>query len=88
MPSKSKKNASLRAPAKKVKLPEVWMRGSLPKDTSTPENRFDPTASSDSASPSTARKTSTVWRPSRGSEYTKLKAMSVRRSPSLSIANR
>ena len=50
MPSKSKKNASLRAPAKNVKLPAVTMFGVLPKETSTPSKIRDPTASSDSAS--------------------------------------
>src|ERR1700754_1042681 len=48
MPSKSKKNASLRAPAKKLKLPDVAMFGVLPKDTSTASKIFSPTASGDS----------------------------------------
>src|SRR3978361_1584988 len=41
-PSKSKKNASLRAPAKNVKLPEVATIGVLPKDTSTASKIFEP----------------------------------------------
>jgi len=88
-PSKSKKNASLRAPAKNVKLaPDVKMLGVLPKDTSTASKIFDPTASGSSASSSVAKYTSTVCRPSAGSENKKLNAMSLRRSPSLSMASR
>src|SRR3954468_8643956 len=68
-PSKSKKNASLRAPAKNVKSPDVAMGGSSPtKETGTAERIFSPTASADSASSSAARYTSTVWLPPRGSE--------------------
>src|ERR1700712_2523990 len=59
-PSKSKKNASLRAPAKNVKLPDVAMCGVGPKDTSTASKIFSPTASGSSASSSAARYTSTV----------------------------
>ena len=55
-PSKSKKNASLRAPAKNVKSPDVAMWGSSPtKETGTSEKSFSPTASTDSASSSAAR---------------------------------
>src|SRR6476620_1153852 len=51
IPSKSKKNASLRAPAKNVKSPDVAMWGSSPtKETGTSEKIFSPTASADSAS--------------------------------------
>ena len=70
-PSKSKKNASLRAPAKKVKSPEVAMCGSSPtNETGTAEKIFSPTASADSASSFAARYTSTVCLPSFGSEKT------------------
>ena len=70
-PSKSKKNASLRAPAKNVKSPDVAMWGSSPtKETGTSEKIFSPTASADSASSLAARYTSTVCLPSRGSEKT------------------
>ena len=55
MPSKSKKKASLRAPAKNVKMPDVAMFGVFPKDTSTASKIFDPTASGSSASSSRAR---------------------------------
>ena len=56
IPSKSKKNASLRAPAKNVKSPDVAMWGSSPtKDTGTFEKIFSPTASADSASSFAAR---------------------------------
>ena len=45
IPSKSKKNASLRAPAKNVKSPDVAMWGSSPtKETGTSEKIFSPTA--------------------------------------------
>ena len=88
MPSKSKKNASLRAPAKNVKLSSCAMFGVGPKDTSTASKIFSPTAYGDSASSFTARNTSTVCRPSAGSEKTKLNAMSFCRSPSLSMASR
>ena len=43
-PSKSKKNASLRAPAKNVKMPDETTFGVLPNDTSTPSKILDPTA--------------------------------------------
>ena len=60
-PSKSKKNASLRAPAKNVKSPDVAIWGSSPtKETGTFEKMFSPTASGDSASSLVARYTSTV----------------------------
>jgi len=88
MPSKSKKNASLRGPAKNVTESDWAMTGVVPLETSTASKILSPTASADSASLSWARKTSTVWRPSTGSEKTKLNAMSSRRSPSLSMANR
>ena len=50
MPSKSKKNASLRAPAKNVISPAATMLGSGPNDTSTPARIFAPTASAERAS--------------------------------------
>src|SRR3979490_1646640 len=54
-PSKSQKNAPLRAPAKNVKSPDVAMWGSSPtKETGTFEKIFSPTASADSASLSAA----------------------------------
>src|SRR6201991_2698889 len=66
-PSKSKKKASLRAPAKNVKSPDVAVCGSSPtKDTGTLEKSFSPTASTSSASSSAARYTSTVCLPSTG----------------------
>src|SRR3984957_17647926 len=47
-PSKSKKNAPPRAPAKNVKSPDQAMCGSSPtKDTGTFEKIFSPTASTD-----------------------------------------
>ena len=88
MPSKSKKNASLRAPAKSVKESDWAMIGVGPKETSTASKISSPTARGDSASALMARNTSTLWWPSCGSEKTKLNAMSLSRSPSLSIANR
>ena len=69
-PSKSKKNASLRAPAKKVISPAVTMLGSAPNETSTPEKIFAPTASAERACWPVAMKTSAVWVPFRGSENT------------------
>ena len=70
MPSKSKKNASLRAPAKNVMSPAVTMLGSGPNETSTPEKIFSPTASASRASSPVAMNTSTVCLPSCGSEKT------------------
>lgn len=70
MPSKSKKKASLRAPAKNVNPSDVAMTGIGPKDTSTASKIFSPTASGSSASAPTARYTSAVWRPSTGVENT------------------
>src|SRR6476646_5517412 len=70
-PSKSKKNASLRAPAKNEKPPDVATWGSSPtKETGTAEKILSPTASGDSASSSVAKYTSTVCLPSTGSEKT------------------
>src|SRR5215208_3468421 len=71
IPSQSKKNASLRAPAKNVKSPDVAMWGSSPpRETVTSEKIFTPTASTSTAPSSAARYTSTVCLPSRGSENT------------------
>jgi hypothetical protein len=55
MPSKSKKNASLRGPAKKVMDSDRAMTGVVPEETSTASKIFSPTASGDSASLSCAR---------------------------------
>lgn len=70
MPSKSKKKASLRAPAKNWYPSDSAITASLPNDTSTPSKILSPTASGDSASAPVARYTSTVWRPDTGSENT------------------
>src|SRR4029079_2645849 len=70
MPSKSKKNASLRLPAKNVILPALTQLGLGPTDTSASLMIFVPTASGERDSAPFAMKTLTVCLPSCGFENT------------------
>ena len=88
IPSKSKKNASLRAPAKNVQSPDRTTWASGPNETGPEETTCSPTASAERACAPVATWTSKVWLPSTGGANTKLIATSSRWSPSVSIPNR
>src|SRR5262250_2144505 len=68
IPSKSKKNASLRLPAKNVYAPDFMILGEGPKDTSPSEMIFVPTASGERDSSPFATKTLTACLPFCGFE--------------------
>ena len=70
IPSKSKKNASLRLPAKKVYGPDLMMFGLAPKETSPSAMIFVPTASAERDSAPFAMNTFTVCLPFCGFENT------------------
>src|SRR6476660_9753486 len=60
IPSKSKKNASLRLPAKNVQVPDLTMLGLAPKETSASAMIFVPTASTERDSAPFATRTLAV----------------------------
>src|SRR6516165_7760855 len=70
IPSKSKKNASLRLPAKKVYGPDLMMFGVGPKETSASVTIFVPTASGERDSAPSAMNTLNVCLPFCGCENT------------------
>lgn len=71
-----------------VTSPAVTTLGCDPNDTSTSVKICSPIGSGERDCSARAMNTLTVCRPSTGEENTKLNAMSLTRSPSVSIANR